>query len=153
MFTIDNKFRTAKVRLTYIILTFATFAFLAYFAFEPNTVAVKYFIGSLIMILILTHAVMLFLRLNYFFIQDNGEFIIIRFYTAHPFFRKYKALKFPVRALKSYEIKHSFFKFKKDIIIEAETKTQKFVFPALSLSLMSPLEISEVKAILDKHLQ
>ncbi len=152
MFTIDNKFKTARIKIFYIIILTSMFAFGIYLIFEPNKMMVKYVVAGILACLTIAYLLMLFLRLNYFFIQDNGDFILVRFYSAHPFLRKYKAFKFPVSALKSYQIKKSFFNLKKEISIKAQNHKGEFLFPTLSLSLLSDFEIEELKKILDKYL-
>lgn len=152
MYTIDNKLQTAKVKIFYIIMLTLFLALGAYYLFEPNVPMTRKIILGVLALLAISYGFMLFLRLNYFFLQDSGDFILVRFYTAHPFLRKYKAFKFPASTLKSYEINSSFFNLKHEIVIKAENNKGQFVFPKLSISLLSSADREELKQILDKHL-
>jgi hypothetical protein len=150
MITIENKLRTAKIKIFYILQLVLIFALGAYYLFEPNEEYVRTAFLIILLIIIVAYFSMLALRLNYFFLQDTGDSLLVRYYSAHPFLRSYKAFKLPANTIKSYRVKSSLFNLKHELVITAESNKGRFVFPSLSLSALSKSERKEVYDILDK---
>lgn len=153
MRTIENKLRTAKIKIFYILELVLIFALGAYYSFEPNEPYVRIIFLILLALIVISYFSMLLLRLNYFFLQDNGDSLLVRYYSAHPFLRSYKAFKLPANTLKEYKIKSSLFNLKHELTIIAESNKGRFVFPPLSLSALSPDEREEVYEILDSYIK
>jgi hypothetical protein len=153
MTTIDNKLRTAKIKIFYILQLVLIFALGAYYLFEPNEEYVRTAFLTMLILIVLAYFSMLALRLNYFYLQDTGDSIMVRYYSAHPFLRSYKAFKLPANTIKSYEVKSSIFNLRHEIVIIAESNKGRFVFPSLSLSALNKTEREELYEVLDKYVK
>ena len=149
--TIDNKLSTAKIRFFYGLMIALSIAIGAYYSFEYNPVIPKPVLLTVLALLILTYSIMLYSRMNYFYLSENGKMLDIKFYSAHPFLRKYKALKLPVTALKSFEHKKSLFDLKQTITLKANTKKGSFIFPSISISALSKTQKNQLLDLLDKY--
>ncbi|MEA2043248.1 MAG: hypothetical protein U9N85_11965 [Bacteroidota bacterium] len=148
---IENKLTTAKLRISYLIILGLVFSLGAYTMFENNALTIEYSLSVFIIVLILAYVSMLFFRLNYFYMKDTGHQIDVRYYSAHPFFRKYKAFKLPVSAISSYQLKKSVFGLKQAIIITANVQQGEFIFPSISISALGKNEKQILLSQLDKY--
>ncbi len=147
--TIDNTLQTAKTKIFYVVILVNIIALTAYNSFEHNRTWIEMGIWGLIVILGLTYLTMLYLKLNYFFMETKGEKLIIRFYAAHPIGRKYKSIEIPARAVQSFKIvKSGFGGLKKELYITVKTPKGMFNFPPLSITLLKSKDLQDIEYLL-----
>ncbi len=150
---IDNTLRTAKIKMAYLLVLTIAGVLTAYYFIEYNRQYVKDLVMIIVFILISAYFFMLILKLDYFNISATGNNIKVRYYTAHPLFRKYKVFEIPKVAFTGYTIEKSFFGLKRDIKFVAKAKGKTFNFPAVSLSLLSKSKIEMLTFLLDDILK
>jgi hypothetical protein len=150
--TIDNTLTTGKLKMTYVILLAMTVALIVYSAFELNASWVLYAELSALFLFILAYSALLILKMDYFYINDDAKKITIRFYSAHPFFRKYKTFSFSQSAFVGYEIRNSLFGLRKELILKGKNQKGEFTFPSVSISALSKVETDYLKRFLKKYL-
>lgn len=139
---VDNRLRTAKLKIGYTLVFIVIFALSLYYYFEHSSIVIYpiifgYILPGAIGFLTLMYFVFLLRKLNYFFIEYLGNKIVVRYYTAYPIFRKYKAFEIPRSYFYNYEIKSSFFGFLKYVQFTVKTPKGKFKYPPLSITLLS----------------
>ena len=93
---------------------------------------------------------MLLRKSNYFYLEYLGNKVTVRFYTAHPFLRKYRAIEFPKSNFYDYQIKKSLFGFRKMIILTVKTPKGRYNYPPLSIVLLTKEQKAELIRILDE---
>ncbi len=145
---IQNTDRTAKTKMYYVIFFINVVAFSFYNIFEHNATWIEWLVWGVVALLTLSYITMLYLKLNYFYVEQKGDKLIIRFYTAHPVGRKYKAIELPLRTIVDYDVVTNFFGFKKELYLTAKTPKGVFNFPPLSISLLNKREIEHLEYIL-----
>lgn len=144
---VDNRLQTAKLKMGYTVALAVIFSLTCYFLFEiPENIAMPIVIS----VVVLTYIVMLLRKSNYFYLEYIGNKVTVRFYTAHPFLRKYKAFEIPKSSLYDYEIKKKLFGFRQTITLTVKTPKGKFNYPPLSIVLLTPQQKAELKRILDE---
>ena len=149
---VDNRLNTAKLKIFYMIMLGVIFSLLAYYFFEDKDAdkiiykSVPFVIG----LLVLTYFSFLIRKSNYFYLEYIGKKITIRFYTAHPIFRNYKAIEIQKTYFYDYEIKKSLLGLRKDLQIAVKTPKGKFKYPPLSISLLNKEQYQKLIKILDE---
>ena len=144
---IDNRLQTAKLKIYYMLMLGLIFSLSAYYFFERQ--AGSWYIITAIFIVIV-YLVLLFRKLDYFFIEYTGNKAIVRYYTAHPFLRKYRAFEIPKAYFSDYEIKKILSGFRKTVQFTIKTPKGKFKYPPLSISLMTKKQEIELIKILEE---
>ncbi len=87
---IDNRLQTAKLKIFYMLMLGGIFSFGAYYVFE---VRASIFFPAAVVLLALIYLFFLLRKSDYFYLEYTGNKIIVKYYTAHPFLRKYKAFE------------------------------------------------------------
>lgn len=151
---VDNRLRTAKLKIMYTISGIVIFALSLYLYFEHHQkaiypIAYNYVLPGAIIILLSLYFIFLLRRLDYFFIEFLGQKIVVRYYTAYPIFRKYKAIEIPKSYFYDYKIKSYFFGFRKTVQFIVNTPKGKFSYPPVSISLLSKKQNTELVKMLD----
>jgi len=77
--------------------------------------------------------------------------ITVRYYSAHPAFRKYKAYEIPQAYFSGYEINKSILGLKKEIVLTAKGPKGEMSFPPVSISALSKKELEYLIRFLDKY--
>jgi len=142
---VDNRLQTAKLKISYTVMLAFLFAISAYYTFEKLT---GLMIPIIVIGTVLTYFILLLRRSNYFFFEYIGNKITVKYYTAHPFLRKYKAFEIPKAYFDGYIIKKKLFGFQKTIQFIVKTPKGKFKYPPLSIVLLSNEQIKDLKKIL-----
>lgn len=149
---VENTLRTAKIKVSYMIMLANIVALSVYNIFEYNKDWVEWIIWSIVILLAVGYLAMLALfKLDFFFLEDKNGKLIFRFYAAHPIARKYKSFELSGKYLMNYRIKKSLGGLKKELYMTAKTPKGVFNFPPMSLSLMNKNETESLKYILGKH--
>ncbi|PID88154.1 MAG: hypothetical protein CSB06_01560 [Bacteroidia bacterium] len=117
---------------------------MALYFFEKQT----YMIYPVILI-IGVYIFLLLRKSDYFFLQLAGDKIIVRFYTAHPFGRRYRALEIPSIYFDSYEIRKQYLGIRTMLYLKTNTPQGRFLYPPLSLALLSADQIKATIQLLD----
>lgn len=152
---VDNRLRTAKLKIAYMLTFIVILALSMYFYFEYHyitTYPISFGIllpGAMI-ILSIIYVTFLLRKLDYFFVEYLGNKIMVRYYTAYPIFRKYKAFEIPRSYFHDYEIKSSLLGFLKSVQFTVKTPKGKFKYPPLSITLLSKRQLDDLFNMLDE---
>jgi len=92
-----------------------------------------------------------FLERNFIYFNDDGEEIIIRYYPIRPIARKKRAIEIPKTNFVRFEIKKSFFGFKKSLLLYVRFKNKVARYPAISLSALTVKEMELIVHQLSKY--
>ncbi len=130
----ENKLTTAKLKMVYVIILGAVASLSAFFFFERYDFWVKDLIVGIIAFLVSVYIFLLMLKPDFIYINDTKEKIIVRYYSSHPFFRKYKTFEIPIRAVDKFKINKSFGGLKRDIVFTAKNKGKIIMFPSVSIT-------------------
>ncbi len=144
---IENRYETARLKIIYMLMLGLIFSLTAYYSYEYNA---GYGFLIAIALIVLAYLFLLFRKSDYFFLEYTGNKIIVRFYTAHPFFRKYRAFEIPKNYFAGYEIVESFWGIRKMIQFKIKTPKGQFNYPPVSIVLLSKYAEKELFAILEK---
>lgn len=144
---VDNRLRTAKLKIMYILMFIVMTALFIYAYFEHlDNPIYPISIG----IIAVVYIILLLRKSNYFFIEYVGNKIIVRYYTAHPIFRRYKAFEIPRVSFFDYKIKSSLMGFVRSVQFTVKTPKGKFNYPPLSISLLSKQQMQDLIKMLDE---
>lgn len=148
---IDNRLPTAKLRIVFILLLFTPITLGVYiYAIYPSF---SISLVVLTILLVITYIVLHFLGFYYVFFSDKGNKITIRYYYAHPFLRKFKALEIPKGMLADAIITSSFFKLKHSLHLVQRTRKGDFEYPPISLSLVNKKMRTQIQKALAEELK
>ena len=123
------------------------FSLSAYYFFERQA-EIWYIIAAGAVALV--YLLLLFRKSNYFYLSFQGNKIVIRYYTAHPFLRKYRALEIPKSYFDNYEIKRQLGGYRKTLHITIKTPKGKGKYPPISISLLTKKQEKELIEIIEK---
>ncbi len=144
---VDNKSNTAILKISYMLMLGVLFALTSLYLFELRSSEILlFFIGGVV----LTYIIFLLRKSNYLFVEYLGNKLTVRYYTAHPIFRKFKAFEIPKNYFYDYEIKKLFFGFQKTIQFKVKTPKGIFMYPPLSITLLSKNHMIELIKILNE---
>jgi len=146
---IENKFTTAKIKMGYVVTIVVTISISIYHIFEwnrPNTSAALTLVIAALIFLYLTG---LIIKLNYLYVNDASNKLTVRYYSAHPFFRKYKAFEIPTSFFYTYRIENSLGGLKKELFLVSKNNKGTFNFPPVSISAFSKHKINTLIKLLD----
>jgi hypothetical protein len=143
--SVDNRLETAKLKIYYMLMLGLIFSLSAYYYYEYQA-GYGYLIAD--GIIALAYLFMLLRKSDYFFLEYKGNKIVVRYYTAHPFLRKYRAFEIPQPYFAGYEIIKSLGGIRKMIQFKIETPKGKFKYPPVSISLLTKKQEAELLNIL-----
>lgn len=144
---VDNRFQTAKLKIYYMLMLGLIFSLSVYYRFERQA-GYGYLIA--IGFIALVYLFLLLRKSDYFFIEYTGNKAIVRYYTAHPFLRKYRAFEIPKAYFYDYEIKKTWGGLIKTVQFSIRTPKGKYKYPPLSISLMTKKQEIELVKILEE---
>lgn len=144
---IDNRLQTAKLKIFYMLMLGGIFSFGAYYVFE---VRASIFFPTAVVLLALIYLFFLLRKSDYFYLEYTGNKIIVKYYTAHPFLRKYKAFEIPKAYFDDYVITKKLGSYIKKIQFIVKTPKGKFKYPPLSISLLTKKQEAELIKILEE---
>jgi hypothetical protein len=98
-------------------------------------------------------AVIYLLDLNYFYFNDDGDHIIIRYYPMRPLGRKKRAVQIAKISLAGYEIKPSLFGLRKSLILHQKTKKGTAKYPAISITSLNKKEVEIITGQLRRYVR
>jgi hypothetical protein len=150
--TIDNVLTTGKLKMAYVVLFGMTVFLIFYTVLEINAPYIFYIEIVAIVLMILIYILLLILKMNYFYISDEAKKITIRYYSAHPIFRKYKTFSVNLSVFSGYEIRKSVFGLRRELILKGKNGKEEFSFPAVSISALSKTETDYLKRFLKRQL-
>jgi len=144
---IDNRLQTAKLKIYYMLMLGLILSLSAYYKFERQA-GLGYMIAAIVIALV--YLVLLLRKSDYFFIEFTGNKATVRYYTAHPFLRKYRAFEIPKAYFYDYEIKKTLGGFRKTVQFTIKTPKGRFNYPPLSISLLTKKQETELIKILEE---
>lgn len=92
-------------------------------------------------------------QLNYFYFNDEGDKIQIRYYPIHPLVQKKKAIKIPKIGLAGYDIQVSMLGLKKILLIRQKVKGKIATYPPIGITSLKSDELESLKEQLDKYVK
>jgi len=146
---IDNRLKTAKYKLLFIMLLFLVPAFFIASFFENNS-GYKLLFQVLSALAALFYCFLLFRKLNYFYFTQSNDRFTFRFYCMHPWFRKYQSIEIPIKSFAGFRIENSFGGLRRFLFISAKTPKGVAWYPAISISSLTDTELNNLKEFLPK---
>lgn len=147
---VDNRLNTAKLKIIYMIMLGMIFSFSAYYYFENEFNLFFRLLPVLSGIIAVVYIFFLLRKSDYFFLEYLGNKVTVRYYTAHPFFRKYRAFEIQKSLFYDYKIKKKLFGFLQTVEFTVKTPKGEFKYPPLSISLLTAEQKNELIRILDE---
>lgn len=149
MKVIENTLRTAKIKMLYVALLGLAAGLLVYYIWNPDySSTLKVLAISIIPLCLTVYGLLLYIKLDYFFIDARTSKIKIKFYSANPLFRRYRAFEITKPSFVDYKIEKSFIGLKKSLTLTAKTKKGSFINPVLSISLLSVAKTQRLELLL-----
>lgn len=90
-------------------------------------------------------------NIYYFYFSDTGTNLIFRFYPLQFFSAKKQSFEIPKRDFVKFEIKSSFLKMKKSLIVYQKLRKGVAKYPAISISGLSRQDKTKLKSQLEKY--
>jgi hypothetical protein len=94
-----------------------------------------------------------FRGLNYFYFNDKGDKLIIRYYAIRPLGRRKRALQIPKTALAKYEIIKTNLGLKKVLILHQHVKKNVAKYPSIGITSLSRDELSRLEQQLSLYVR
>lgn len=157
--TIENKSTVIRIFLRKMILAIITVviivAILATNWFKPGLLGITQYQWILLVAAIyLLLIVGSWLRgLNYFYFNDKGDKLIIRYYAIRPLGRKKKAVQIPKTALAKYEIIKTNMGLKKVLILHQHVKKSVAKYPPIGITSLTSNELSQLEQQLSAYVR
>ncbi len=152
--TFDNQKATIRIFLRKMVIAIIAAVFIVSILstnwFRPDLLGISQYhwiyIAAGIYLLIV--AVSWIRGLNYFYFDDKGDKILIRYYPIRPLGRKKKAIQIPKIAFAGYEIRRTSLGLKKVIILKQHLKKSVVKYPPVSITSLTRIE----QGMLEKQL-
>lgn len=80
------------------------------------------------------------LDLNYVYFNDEGDQIVVRYYPMRPFARKKRAIQIPKISLAGFNIRRSFFGFRRTLVLQQKTKKGIATYPGIGITALNTRE-------------
>lgn len=94
--------------------------------------------------------IMMIRELHYVFYSDQGNRIVLRFYSLSPFTRRKSSIEIPKSLLGKYEYRKSWLGLKKHLILYQKVKGTLARFTPVSITSLTPAERKQVLASLER---
>lgn len=146
----NNLNKSTKIKYSYMLIIFLYIALLVislFLALFDN----YYFELGISIIALATLFTMLYIGLNYIYFSDDGDTIILRYYSLNPLFSEPKSIEIPKNSFIKFEIKKSFFGLNKEVTLYQKTKNGIAKYPAVSLSALNDKELERIQSVLEKY--
>jgi len=91
--------------------------------------------------------------LNYFYFNDKGDKLIIRYYPIRPLGRTKKAVQIPKTALAKYEIIKTNLGLKKVLILYQHVKNKVAKYPPIGVTSLTPGELAQLEQQLSQYVR
>ncbi len=157
--TIDNQKTVIRVFLRKMLIAIITVviivAMLATNWFKPDLLGITQYqwivLVAAIYILLVVGS---WLRgLNYFYFNDKGDKLIIRYYPIRPLGRTKKAVQIPKTALAKYEIVKTNLGLKKVLILHQHVKKNVAKYPPIGVTSLTREELSRLEQQLSLYVR
>jgi hypothetical protein len=157
--TIDNQKTVIRIFLRKMLIAIITVVLIV------SILATKWFTPELLGItqyqwVILVAAIYILLvigswlrGLNYFYFDDSGDKIIIRYYPIRPLGRSKKAVQIHKTALAKYEILRSNLGLKRVLILHQYIKKNVAKYPPIGITSLTQQELSLLKQHLSRYIR
>jgi hypothetical protein len=91
--------------------------------------------------------------LNYFYFNDKGDKLIIRYYPIRPLGRKKRAVQIPKTALAKYEIIKTSLGLKKVLVLHQHVKKNVAKYPPIGITSLTEEELSRLEQQLSLYVR
>ena len=106
---------------------------------------------TIVLIYIVIALIVPILELNYVFFSDEGEFIVLRYFSSGYINRKKRVIQIPKKSFTGYEIIKTLNGMKIKIILKQRLKTSEVRYPPVSITLMNKKQRTQMLEALDKY--
>jgi hypothetical protein len=157
--TIDNQKTVIRIflrkMLLAIIIAVIIVGMLATDWFKPELLGITQYQWIIIVagIYILLVAGSWLRGLNYFYFNDKGDKLIIRYYPIRPLGRTKKAMQIPKTALAKYEITRTNGGLKKVLILYQHVKNKVAKYPPIGITSLTGEELSQLEKQLSLYVR
>ncbi|MBU0766124.1 MAG: hypothetical protein KJ607_14975 [Bacteroidetes bacterium] len=90
------------------------------------------------------------LKLNYIYFSDEGQKIVLRYFSLSIISKEKRAIEIPKKEFSGYEILHSFFNKRMEIILLQKRKTGIAKYPPVSITALKKAEQDALFRQLDR---
>jgi hypothetical protein len=91
------------------------------------------------------------LELNYIYFNDQGDRIILRYFSMSFYNSKKQSIEIPIESFSGYEIRTSFAGLKQKLVLYERIKNTDAKYPAVSLSALSKNQKENLFAALERN--
>jgi hypothetical protein len=145
---IENTFRTAQIRMAYIILMAMIALSILLTIFDKS--AYQIYSAIMAMVTAIAYIILNIINPHYFYYNDDKNPIVIRFYKANPFFRKYKSYEIQKNELVNYKFVNKIFGLQKFIVFTIRKKQNEANYPPINISGLTKNELSKLEKCINK---
>ena len=149
--TIENQKTVIRIFLRKMLIAIITVviivAMLATGWFKPELLGITQYQWIILVaaIYILLMAGSWLRGLNYFYFNDKGDKLIIRYYAIRPLGRKKRAVQIPKTTLAKYEIIKTNMGLKKVLILHQHIKKKVAKYPPIGITSLTRNELSQLE--------
>lgn len=145
--TFDNHKKTMRVFQGKMLIAILTAAMIIVIRvtplFRPELLGISQFqwiyvvAGAYLLIIVISW----FRGLNYFYFDDKGDKIVIRYYPIRPLGRKKKAIQIPKISFAGFEIRRTSLGLKKVLILKQHVKKSVAKYPPIGITSLTRAEL------------
>ena len=145
--TFDNQKTTIRVFLRKMLIAILTAVILVIVRttslFRPELLGISQYqwiyviAGAYLLIVVISW----FRGLNYFYFDDTGDKIVIRYYPIRPLGRKKKAIQIPKISFAGFEIRRTSLGLKKILILKQHVKKSVANYPPIGITSLTRAEL------------
>ena len=146
---IENKKTASLIRLGFLVLPVLYALLISVLYFFEGLPKKPYLIGLLISFVIVVY-ILSTLKLYYIIFSIEAEKLTLRYISFGAFGGKKRSIQFPQKDFVRYEIKRSFYGYKKEIVLFRRTQKGTARYPVVSISSLSEPQIEEIEKMLKK---
>lgn len=157
--TFDNQKTTIRVFLRKMLIAIITTVILviirASSLFRPELLGISqfqwiYLVAGVYVLIVITSW---FRDLNYFYFDDKGDRINIRYYPIRPLGRKKKAIQIPKISFAGYEIRKASLGLKKVLILKQHVKKSVATYPPIGITSLTRTELEMLEKQLSAYIR
>ena len=157
--TFDNQKTTIRVFLRKMLIAILTAVILVIVRttslFRPEFLGISQYqwiylvAGAYLLIVVISW----FRGLNYFYFDDKGDKIVIRYYPIRPLGRKKKAIQIPKISFAGFEIRRTSLGLKKILILKQHVKKSVANYPPIGITSLTRAELDMLEKQLSVYVR
>lgn len=109
-------------------------------------------ITSIVIVYILVVLFITMLKYTYFYFNNSGDKITVKYYPIRIIAREYKAIEIPKDQFIGYKLQKAFFGFREEIILVRNIKNKRIEYPPISLMALTKQEKEKIFSALKKRI-